>query len=84
MLTHVLNLAMSILGAVDVINAAATVGKTIVDEGGSGSNAGEGGRVPNPCSYYLLNLGIDVSALSLDSVLGLSASSSGFSSVLQH
>ena len=62
MLTHVLNLAMSILGAVDVINAAATVGKQIVEEAGvEGGVEGQQGRVPNPCSFYLLNLGIDVS-----------------------
>lgn len=54
MLTHVLNLAMSMMGTVDVINAAATKG---IEEGKHDPQ----GRQPNPCSYYLLNLGIDVS-----------------------
>lgn len=51
MLTHVINLAMSMLGAVDVANAAAQVA----------SKDQSKGRSPNPCSFYLLNLGIDVS-----------------------
>lgn len=50
MLTHVINLAMSMLGSVDMANAAAHVAS---DDGD--------GRSPNPCSFYLLNLGIDVS-----------------------
>ena len=51
MLVHVINLAMSMFGSVDVANAAATVAThSAADE-----------RKPNPCSYYLLNLGIDVS-----------------------
>ena len=49
-LTHILNLAMSMVGNVDVVNAA-----------GTSSKGDEQGRMPNPCSYYLLNLGIDVS-----------------------
>ncbi|CAK1366989.1 FK506-binding protein 2 [Cercospora beticola] len=49
MLVHVINLAMSMFGSVDVANAAATVAtQGAADE-----------RKPNPCSYYLLNLGID-------------------------
>lgn len=57
MLTHVINLAMSMLGSGGMANAAAHV-----------ANAAEGapgGRSPNPCSFYLLNLGIDVCDLSL-------------------
>ncbi|KAK5131203.1 hypothetical protein LTR08_001228 [Meristemomyces frigidus] len=60
MLTHALNLAMSMLGSVDVINAAATVAAELekdIEAGAAGD--GEGLRVPNPCSFYLLNLGID-------------------------
>ncbi|KAI7152808.1 hypothetical protein D0869_08100 [Hortaea werneckii] len=51
-LTHVLNLAMSMVGNVDVVNAAAS-------KGSEGSQADAEGRQPNPCSYYLLNLAID-------------------------
>ncbi|RMY55860.1 hypothetical protein D0864_13730 [Hortaea werneckii] len=51
-LTHVLNLAMSMVGNVDVVNAAA-------NKGSEGSQADAEGRQPNPCSYYLLNLAID-------------------------
>ncbi|KAI5363639.1 Putative FKBP-type peptidyl-prolyl cis-trans isomerase domain-containing protein [Septoria linicola] len=51
MLTHVINLAMSMLGSVDVANAAAHVAAT----GAAESH----GKTPNPCSFYLLNLGID-------------------------
>jgi uncharacterized spore protein YtfJ len=50
MLLHVLNLAMSMLGSVDVANAAAAA--AAVEDNGDG-------RKPNPCSFYLLNLGID-------------------------
>ncbi|KAF2213446.1 hypothetical protein CERZMDRAFT_66930 [Cercospora zeae-maydis SCOH1-5] len=49
MLVHVINLAMSMFGSLDVANAAATVAtQGAVDE-----------KTPNPCSYYLLNLAID-------------------------
>ena len=60
-LTHILNLAMSMLGSVDMVNAAA---KAV-----SATNKGEGGgkKLPNPCSFYLLNLGIDVSCTALRS-----------------
>ncbi|KAI6803600.1 hypothetical protein KC360_g2865 [Hortaea werneckii] len=51
-LTHILNLAMSMVGNVDVVNAAAS-------KGSEGSQADAEGRQPNPCSYYLLNLAID-------------------------
>lgn len=54
-LTHIINLAMSELGSVDMANAAATVAQKA---GGHDDH----GRTPNPCSYYLLNLAIDVSA----------------------
>lgn len=56
MLTHVLNLAMSMFSTVDLIAAVATA---------ASQAKADDGRVPNPCSYYLLNLGIDVSNLSL-------------------
>ena len=62
MLTHVLNLAMSMLGAVDMINNAQKAASNSAEKGG-----GEGGKhepAPNPCSFYLLNLGIDVSSQS--------------------
>ncbi|KAF2160577.1 hypothetical protein M409DRAFT_70327 [Zasmidium cellare ATCC 36951] len=52
MLTHVINLAMSMLGSVDMANAAAHVAS-------NGSSDDSSGRSPNPCSFYLLNLGID-------------------------
>ena len=52
MLTHVLNLAMSMLASVEIINQAQKAGAKAVDDNGRG---------PNPCSYYLLNLAIDVS-----------------------
>lgn len=52
MLTHVINLAMSELGSVDMANAAAHVTST-------GGATDKQGRSPNPCSFYLLNLGID-------------------------
>ena len=55
MLLHVLNLAMSMFASPnpknDVLNAAKAAA--------AGQNDGEG-RIPNPCSFYLLNLGIDV------------------------
>lgn len=58
MLLHVLNLAMSMLGSVDMdmVNAAASAGaaNVMIDSEE---------RTPNPCSFYLLNLGIDVSKL---------------------
>ncbi|KAF7192486.1 FK506-binding protein 2 [Pseudocercospora fuligena] len=51
MLTHVINLAMSMLGSADIANAAANVA-------GKDSQTPHG-RMPNPCSFYLLNLAID-------------------------
>ncbi len=64
-LTHVLNLAMSMLGAVDMVSSAKKAALAAAgDEGGAGG-AGDGGRrMPNPCSFYLLNLGLDVSTFS--------------------
>ena len=56
MLTHVINLAMSMLSSVDMANAAAHA----VSKGGDAVKNDEGGT-PNPCSFYLLNLAIDVS-----------------------
>lgn len=53
MLTHVINLAISMLSSVDMANAAAQV----LHKAGEASD----GRTPNPCSFYLLNLAIDVS-----------------------
>lgn len=52
MLTHVINLAMSEFGSIDMANAAAHVAA-------SGGADDRQGRSPNPCSFYLLNLGID-------------------------
>jgi len=53
-LLHGLNLAMSMVSSpVDVVNA--------VVESAAKAEEGPGGRKPNPCSFYLLNLGIDVS-----------------------
>lgn len=64
-LTHVLNLAMSMLGSVDMVHAAqnAGVNASADGDGGGGGSGGGGGerKTPNPCSFYLLNLGIDVS-----------------------
>jgi hypothetical protein len=58
MLTHVLNLAMSMLGSVDMVNAA----KHAASKANASEGAESGGRTsPNPCSFYLLNLAIDVS-----------------------
>jgi hypothetical protein len=55
-LLHIMNLAMSMLGAIDVGNAAAVVASTT-------GVPGEPEKTPNPCSYYILNLGIDVRPL---------------------
>lgn len=52
MLTHVINLVMSMFATVDVVNAAKSAA-TMSDENG---------RKPNPCSFYTLNIGIDVSS----------------------
>ncbi|KAK0922931.1 hypothetical protein LTR91_001093 [Friedmanniomyces endolithicus] len=51
MLLHVFNIAMSLFATTDVVNAA----KTVVAQSSKDAN----GRSPNPCSFYLLNLGID-------------------------
>lgn len=55
MLLHVLNIFMSMLGQGELVNAAKKAATT------SASNGKPGERMPNPCSFYLLNLGIDVS-----------------------
>lgn len=63
MLTHVLNLAMSMFSTkMDVLDAVAKAGLEVAKNDPQG-------RVPNPCSYYLLNLGIDVSCISLPILL---------------
>jgi hypothetical protein len=49
---HLINLLMSELGAGNLENKIAEVGSKVQDEQG---------RKPNPCSFYLLNLAIDVS-----------------------
>ncbi|CZT25703.1 uncharacterized protein RCC_11372 [Ramularia collo-cygni] len=54
MLVHVINLAMSMLSSVDVASAAAVAAEAIAE-----SSDKSDGRVPNPCSFYVLNLGID-------------------------
>ncbi|TKA83276.1 hypothetical protein B0A55_00799 [Friedmanniomyces simplex] len=51
MLLHVFNIGMSMFATTDVVNAA----KTVVAQSGKDAD----GRSPNPCSFYLLNLGID-------------------------
>lgn len=50
-LLHALNLLMSTMGSTDLANQAAEAASKTVDAEG---------RKPNPCSFYLLNLGIDV------------------------
>lgn len=57
-LLHVLNLAMSMFAQVDVVHAA-----EIAATGKDTQQPGREGAMPNPCSYYLLNLAIDVSWL---------------------
>jgi hypothetical protein len=60
MLVHLLNLAMSMLGAMDLASATQqAVGNAGEDVGADGVAKG-----PNPCSFYLLNLGIDVGSAS--------------------
>ncbi|CAK4004302.1 FK506-binding 2 [Lecanosticta acicola] len=54
MLTHAINLTMSMLGSADMVHAAQHVAST-----GSADSHSGGRRSPNPCSFYLLNLGID-------------------------
>lgn len=54
MLLHVINLAMSMFSSVNVANAAAVAVEVAAE-----SATDSGGRTPNPCSFYLLNLGID-------------------------
>lgn len=49
---HLINLLMSELGAGNLENQVAEIGSKVQDEEG---------RKPNPCSFYLLNLAIDVS-----------------------
>ena len=75
MLLHILNLGMSMLGAMGVSHAAEK-GLAASKAGDVPGIAGAGAknptdnlpeRVPNPCSFYLLNLGIDVSSLPLHS-----------------
>ena len=58
-LVHILNLLMSTLGAMDLANVA----QKAADKAGGEDGAME--KKPNPCSFYLLNLGIDVSFVSL-------------------
>ncbi|KAK4105555.1 hypothetical protein N658DRAFT_512978 [Parathielavia hyrcaniae] len=63
-LVHAANVFMSLLTSgrvtIGVEAAAAAVGLAGGGDGGGGSVGGGGeGYVPNPCSFYLLNLGID-------------------------
>jgi hypothetical protein len=58
-LVHILNLLMSNLGAGELVNAA----QQAADKSGKSGNGGQ--KKPNPCSFYLLNLGIDVSITKL-------------------
>lgn len=55
-LLHILNLAMSMVSSGD-LNAARTA-QAIAE-----SAKDENGQMPNPCSFYLLNLAIDVSQI---------------------
>jgi hypothetical protein len=59
-LVHILNLLMSTLGAMDLANVA----QKAADKAGEGDSGME--KKPNPCSFYLLNLGIDVSLFCYD------------------
>ena len=59
MLLHGLNLLMSMFGAGDIENASQTA--TIQNSEDVKSQAPPDKTTPNPCSFYLLNLGIDVS-----------------------
>jgi len=55
-LLHVTNLAMSMLSAdIDTARHAMKIAAQVIANGQ--------GRMPNPCSYYLLNLAIDVSRM---------------------
>lgn len=54
MLTHVLNVGMSMISSVNLQGHA--------EKFGSQAAADAVGRKPNPCSFYLLNLAIDVSS----------------------
>lgn len=53
MLLHVINLAMSMFSSVNVANAAAAAAEVVAESSDAGA------KTPNPCSFYLLNLGID-------------------------
>lgn len=57
-LVHILNLLMSMVGAGDIEHAPQTAASK---SGGDAQVSDDGGKsAPNPCSYYLLNLLIDV------------------------
>lgn len=63
-LTHVLNLMMSMLGSVDMMNTAQKAAiATFAAKAAEGDTGGGSAPpdIPNPCSFYLLNLAIDVS-----------------------
>jgi hypothetical protein len=62
MLTHILNLAMSMLGSVELIHAAKNAASKANAADAEGSNTQGERTTPNPCSFYLLNLAIDVSS----------------------
>ncbi|GAB7366276.1 hypothetical protein MBLNU230_g7833t1 [Neophaeotheca triangularis] len=54
MLLHILNLALSMISSSSSLDSAAAAAQK-QDQ----VNAEEGGERPNPCSYYMLNLGLD-------------------------
>lgn len=54
MLTHVLNVGMSMLSSVRIVDHAEKFGSAVQAQD-------KDGHYPNPCSFYLLNLAIDVS-----------------------
>ncbi|KAF2487399.1 Vaculolar membrane protein-domain-containing protein, partial [Neohortaea acidophila] len=61
-LTHVLNLMMSMLGSVDMMNTAQKAAiATFAAKAAEGDTGGGSAPpdIPNPCSFYLLNLAID-------------------------
>lgn len=67
-LVHILNLVMSMLGAADIEHASQTAAGKNSGESLAADSTTQGGRsAPNPCSYYLLNLLIDVSHSALTS-----------------
>ncbi|KAK5169066.1 uncharacterized protein LTR77_006375 [Saxophila tyrrhenica] len=60
MLLHVLNILMSMTGSGELIDNAKHAASKSSDSSTASDNTNQGGRAtPNPCSFYILNLGID-------------------------